>query len=141
MIIKTKVYLLFISFILLSTGCATIFSDSDIGSSKSNVIADKRLHHLVFCWLKDPGNQSHRDEIIGATKIFREIPGVIDVQVGHVLPSERDIVDDSFDVGILVVTKDAAGLQNYLDHPIHQQVKKEVLVPLVEKIIVYDFVK
>ena len=47
--------------------------------------------------------------------------------------SDREIVDDSFDVGILIVTKNQEDLQKYLDHPIHQKAKKEVLLPLVEK--------
>jgi hypothetical protein len=53
--------------------------------------------------------------------------------------SDRDIVDDSYDVGILIVTKNENELQKYLDHPIHQKAKKDVLVPLVDKILVYDF--
>ena len=53
--------------------------------------------------------------------------------------SDREIVDDSFDVGILIVTKNQEDLQKYLDHPIHQQAKKEVLLPLLERILVYDF--
>jgi hypothetical protein len=59
--------------------------------------------------------------------------------VGKVIESNRSIVDDSFDVGILVVVLDAKRLQEYLDHPIHQNAKRDVLLPLVEKVLVYDF--
>ena len=68
-----------------------------------------------------------------------DIPGVLNAQAGQVIMSDREIVDDSFDVGILIVTKNQEDLQKYLDHPIHQQAKKEVLLPLVERILVYDF--
>ena len=81
----------------------------------------------------------HRKQIIEITKTFQKIPGVLDAQAGEVVMSERDIVDDSYDVGILIVTKNENELQNYLDHPIHQKAKKNVLVPLVDKILVYDF--
>jgi hypothetical protein len=64
---------------------------------------------------------------------------VIEAQAGEVVMSDRDIVEDSYDVGILIVTKNENELQNYLDHPIHQKAKKDVLVPLVDKILVYDF--
>ena len=50
-------------------------------------------------------------------------------------------MDDSFDVGIVVVVKDEEGLQAYLDHPIHQKAKKEVLLPLIDRVLVYDFAK
>jgi hypothetical protein len=64
---------------------------------------------------------------------------VLDVQAGKAVASERDIVDDSFDVGILVVVPDERRLGEYLAHPIHQRAKNDVLVPIVEKILVYDF--
>ena len=98
----------------------------------------KEIHHLVLCWLKDPGNLEHRKQIIEATHSFREIPAVIEANAGTAVPSDRSIVDDSFDVGILVVVKDEKSLSSYLEHPLHQKVKKETLLPLVEKILVYD---
>jgi hypothetical protein len=42
-------------------------------------------------------------------------------------------------VGILVIVPDTKGLQEYLDHPIHQDAKRDILLPLVEKVLVYDF--
>ena len=100
---------------------------------------DGALQHLVLIWLKDAGNAEQRARIIEASKSFRDIPGVLDVQAGKAVASERDIVDDSFDVGILVVVPDDRRLREYLAHPIHQRVKNDVLLPLVEKILVYDF--
>ena len=59
--------------------------------------------------------------------------------MGKVIESNRSIVDDSFDVGILVTVSDVERLQEYLDHPIHKKAKQDVLLPLVEKVVVYDF--
>ena len=59
--------------------------------------------------------------------------------MGKVIESDRPIVDDSFDVGILVTVSDVERLQEYLDHPIHQNAKRDVLLPLMEKVLVYDF--
>ena len=92
-----------------------------------------------MCWLKEPGNQIHRKRIIDVSESFRDIPGVLEVYAGEVVKSERQIVDDSFDIGILIVTKDGTSLQEYLEHPIHQDAKQEVLLPLVDKVLVYDF--
>ena len=79
------------------------------------------------------------EERLSINRTFRDIPGVLNAQAGQVIMSDREIVDDSFDVGILIVTKNQEDLQKYLDHPIHQKAKKEVLLPLVERILVYDF--
>ena len=100
---------------------------------------EKAIQHVVLCWLKEPGNQLHRNQIIEVSKTFRNIPGVLEVRVGEVIESDRAIVDDSFDVAILVVVPDGKCLQDYLDHPLHQKAKKKVLLPLVKKVVVYDF--
>ena len=74
-----------------------------------------------------------------ACEKFRKIPGVLRVASGEVVLSDRSIVEDGYDVGLLVVVEDEEALQQYLDHPIHQKAKKEVLLPFVEKVLVYDF--
>ena len=99
----------------------------------------QELSHVVLCWLKEPGNTEHRDQIINISRTFKKIPGVLEVRAGEVISSDRPIVDDSFDVGILVIVPDAKRLQEYLDHPIHQEAKRDILLPLVEKVLVYDF--
>ena len=117
------------TFLILTVGCV----------SNHQSEREKALSHVVLCWLKEPGNTEHRNQIIEVSKTFTKIPGVLDVRVGKVIESNRSIVDDSFDVGILVVVLDAKRLQEYLDHPIHQNAKRDVLLPLVEKVLVYDF--
>ena len=115
-----------------------------LGCSKQNLSVQSNefaLQHIVLCWLKEPGNESHREQIIELTQTFNQIPSVLEARAGQVVSSDRDIVDDSFDVGIIVVIKDENALQAYLDHPIHQKGKTDVLLPLVEKVLVYDFKK
>ena len=113
--------------LLASTGCVGLGSRHD-----------GALQHVVLIWLKDAGNAEQQAKIIEVSKSFRDIPGVLDVQAGKAVASDRDIVDDSFDVGILVVVPDERRLAEYLAHPIHQRAKNDVLLPLVEKILVYD---
>ncbi|MBO94809.1 MAG: stress protein [Opitutales bacterium] len=123
-------YLAFLSLLLLP-GCISI----RIGTPPEQ----KVLHHVVLCWLKEPGNAEHRQQIVEATESLREIPGVLAARAGQVISSDRSIVDDSFDVGILVLVPDDQRLTEYLEHPIHKKAKEEILLPLVEKIVVYDF--
>lgn len=123
---------------LLLLSCISFQPSSQV---KAKAEGTKEIHHFVLCWLKDPGNLEHRKQIIEATHSFRKIPSVIEASAGTAVPSDRSIVDDSFDVGILVVVKDEKSLSSYLEHPHHQKVKKETLLPLVEKILVYDIKK
>ena len=121
------------------SGCFSTSLNVDTGVEYENTETRGKLYHVVLCWLKEPKNEVHRQKIIEVTKSFRDIPVVLNAQAGQVIMSDREIVDDSFDVGILIVTKNQKDLQKYLDHPIHQKAKKEVLLPLVERILVYDF--
>lgn len=135
-------YLMFLSrciffpFILLLGACFSSTPHIHLGLGK---IESPPLRHLVLCWLKEPGNVEHQNKIIAVTKSFREIPGVLDVQAGKSVPSDRSIVDDSFDVGILVVVDTKEALGEYLRHPLHDEAKKKILLPLVDRLVVYDF--
>ena len=118
-----------------------LFSQGCSFSNYEAVHSDPVLTHVVLCWLKEPGNVEQRNRIIKMTESFKEIPGVRAARAGNPIMSERDIVDDSFDVGIIIKVSDEAGLKKYLDHPIHQKAKKDVLLPLVDRVLVYDFAK
>ena len=136
---KRSRFLFLLTYISLLAGCFSASLNHEKMREADDVSTGRRLHHIVLCWLKDPGDQKDREKIIEVTKSFMDIPGVLNAEAGQVIMSDREIVDDSFDVGILIVTKNQEDLQKYLDHPIHQQAKKEVLLPLVERILVYDF--
>jgi hypothetical protein len=102
---------------------------------------DAQVHHIVLLWQKLPGNPTHRKQLIEASQQFADIPGVKSVSAGRAVLSDRDIVDDSFDVALILSFEDKAALQKYLDHPDHQQAVTDTLQPLVEKIVVYDFIE
>jgi heme-degrading monooxygenase HmoA len=98
------------------------------------------VSHVVLCYLKNKGNAADRQKILEATRALREIPGVYDIEVGYVLPSDRPVVVSDYDVGMVITFRDEAALRAYANHPKHQQATKEVLEPLTSKIVVYDFV-
>ena len=100
---------------------------------------DATVVHIVLVWLKEPGNPEHRQRIVAATREFEAIPGVIDVSVGEVAPSDRPIVDDSFDVGLYLTFSSVDAMNTYLADDRHQQALREIFRPLSERYIVYDF--
>ena len=113
---------------LFQVGCfSSSLSDLSLGI-KDIPVSEPKLHHLVFCWLKDSGNREHRNRIMQACEKFRKIPGVLRVETGEVVLSDRSIVEDSYDVGLLVVVEDeeALGLPGPPDSP---ESEKEVCSP------------
>jgi hypothetical protein len=98
------------------------------------------VSHVVICWLKEPGNVEARRKVIDASERLRAIPGVIDVYAGQVLPSERPVVDSSFDVGFIFTFKDKASMKAYVTSPEHQKALAEILRPNVDHYRVFDLV-
>ncbi len=99
------------------------------------------IEHVVLMWQKRPGNTADRAALIAACEELRAVPGVRSLHTGTALPSDRPIVDDSFDVGLTVRFDSVAALSAYGINPFHVKRKDEVLVPLTKKILVYDIVR
>ncbi|MES2474975.1 MAG: Dabb family protein [Verrucomicrobiota bacterium] len=116
---------------LVFASCATISPPAPKGS----------IDHVVLMWQKRPGNAADRAALIAACEKLRAVPGIRSLHTGTALPSDRPIVDDSFDVGLTVRFDSAADLAAYGPHPLHLKQKDEVLVPLTRKILVYDIVR
>ncbi|MEN3943687.1 Dabb family protein [Prosthecobacter sp. SYSU 5D2] len=103
--------------------------------------AKGKVEHVVLIWLKNPGDAKDRAAVIAAGKKFqREIPQVEHLSVGTPLASERPVVDDSFDVGLVMRFANAADLAIYEKHPVHVQAVNDVLKPAAKKLLVYDVV-
>lgn len=98
------------------------------------------VQHVVICWLHDRADHDAANRIIEAAKSFESIDGVMSVRAGSVLPSHRRIVDSSFDVALVITFTDPQAMNRYLEHPIHTQAVKDILKPLIRKIVVYDIV-
>jgi len=100
-----------------------------------------RVEHVVLVWMKDPGNAAQREKLIEAAYGLQEIPGIVHAYAGAALQSLRPEVDDSFDVALVFVFRDAAALEAYQTDPRHVQAVTEVLAPLAARFLVYDFVE
>ncbi len=110
----------------------------NFGISEEDVRTSE-IVHVVLIWLKEPTNDEHRSRVIEVTQSLRKISEIKELRVGNSVPSDRAIVDDSFDVGLYMVFDSKQDLQNYLVHSIHKDAVDNVLSPLSEKILVYDF--
>lgn len=119
-----------ITLLLLLTGCSQMPTTAAI---------DGRINHIVLIWLKDTGNPEQRHQIIEATRTLEQLPGIISVRVGKVIPSERKIVDDSFDIGVHMLFADRQSMERYSTHPEHQRILNQIVMPLTERLLIYDF--
>jgi hypothetical protein len=99
--------------------------------------ASDGIKHVVFCWLAQP-TAENRVRVIKTSRELSSIPGVVDLVAGTALPGARDIVDDSFDVGVVMTFGSKQDMENYLTSEAHMSRVREVLGPLCGRILVYD---
>lgn len=99
------------------------------------------VDHVVLMWQKRPGNASDLQALRAACADLRSIPGIQLLDYGTPLASDRPVVDDSFDLGLIVRFDSANALKAYEADPGHLKKVNEVLKPLTKKIVVYDIVR
>lgn len=116
-----------------------IFSYLCINSNTIVAAENKTITHVVMVWLQEPGNLQQRSAFIKASEQLNNSPGVISRHVGVVVPSERGVVDDTFDVAVSVTLKNKKALQAYLNDSRHKKILKEKIKPLVNRVVIYDF--
>lgn len=111
---------------------------SACSTTPEDKIQDTPVIHIVLIWLNDPGNEAHLQQVIDTSYQLKEIPIVQEVRVGKSISSDREIVDDSFDIGIYMKFRSTKDMEDYLVHAKHKHAVKTVLKPLANKILVYD---
>jgi len=116
--------------ILALASCATIAPPASSGT----------VDHFVLLWQKRPGNLEDRKDLAAAADSLRVIPGIRALDYGPALQSDRPVVDDSFDIGMLVRFDSAASLHAYETDPRHVEKVTKVLKLLTKKIVVYDVI-
>ena len=94
--------------------------------------------HMVYFWLREPGNKEHATLLAqGCQKHLAGIPGVLRLIVGFPAGTERDGVDNTYGVALLVEFTAAADHEVYQDHPDHLAFIAECS-PLWARVQVYD---
>lgn len=101
---------------------------------------ETRLHHVVVVWMKeDRRSDADVAALIAAHKQLNVIPQVLALDVGPMIPSERAVVDSTYDVASHFVFCDETAMQRYVEHPVHQTFLKDAALPMIDHYRVYDF--
>jgi Stress responsive A/B Barrel Domain len=95
--------------------------------------------HIVIFWT-DPADPAATDELIaGAEQYLRPIPGVLHFHCGKMVPSHRDVVDQSYQAALNLVFSDQQSQDDYQVHPLHVEFVEKVFKRVCVKAVVYDF--
>jgi hypothetical protein len=77
--------------------------------------------HFVLFWMKPGSTDAERAKLIQDSKDYLgKIPTVKHLWVGKPAMTPREVVDNSYDVGLCVVLDDSAGHDVYQIHELHK---------------------
>ena len=95
--------------------------------------------HVVIFWTR-PGHPEAAEELrAAAQKYLSTIPGISHFHVGRMVPSQRAVVDQSYQVALNVQFADKKAQDDYQVHPAHLEFVEKVFKPRCQKVVVYDF--
>ena len=95
--------------------------------------------HVVIFWIKPDVPDASERLLAGAEKYLRPCPGVMHYHCGQMAGSHRDVVEQSYQVGLNLVFEDRAAQDTYQDHPLHVEFVEKIFQPNCERVVVYDF--
>jgi hypothetical protein len=123
----------------LSGRARTANADEKAGAEKA-----PPLVHTVILYLKKDAPEGEVDALIAdAHELLRPIPSVRDLRAGKPAenPKPDNFTKNDYQVGLLVLFDNLAGLDAYLKHPMHLKfVDKHKKYIDFDKLLVYDFV-
>src|SRR5262245_13780577 len=78
--------------------------------------------HTVYFWLKKNAPPEARDQLVNdCHRLLGRIPTVRRLWAGRPAMTPRDVVDNSYDVGLCVIVDDVAGHDVYQEHSLRKE--------------------
>jgi hypothetical protein len=99
-----------------------------------------QVTHVILFWLKRPGNLDDQSFLRRTLRSLRRVRGVNDVRVGRSLPVARPGLEQSFDLGAVMIFRDREALEKFERDLRREQALNAMLRPLVRQYTVYNFV-
>lgn len=77
--------------------------------------------HTVYFWLKAGTSEAAREQLVRDCRDYLgKIPSVRQLMVGVPAMTPREVVDNSYGVGLTVVLEDSKGHDVYQEHSLHK---------------------
>ena len=92
------------------------------------------VHHVHF-WLK---NKEDKAKLIEGLETLIPITHIRDMHIGVPADTNRDVIDRSYDVSLLLLFDDLEAEEAYQHDPIHLVFVEQYAKPLCSKVVVSD---
>ncbi|MFB0498348.1 hypothetical protein FHW88_002136 [Mucilaginibacter sp. SG538B] len=100
------------------------------------ILQNTFVHHVHF-WLN---NKADKDKLIEGLNILLPIPHIRDIHIGVPANTNRDVIDRSYDLSLLILFDSPEAQEAYQVDPTHIIFAEEYAKPLCSKVVVVDSV-
>ena len=95
--------------------------------------------HIVIFWIKPDVEDAEKRLVDGLNHYLPDSPGVILMHVGRGAPSDRPVVDQSYQVALNITFKNKIVQDEYQVHRQHVEFVEKVFKQVCDRVVVYDF--
>ena len=99
-----------------------------------------QVTQVMLFWLKRPGNVDDQNYLLRALRTLRRVRGVNEVRFGRPVPGYRPSLEESFDLGVVVIFRNREALEKFQRDQQPEKAIDAMLRPLVRRYSVYNFV-
>lgn len=118
--------------------CAALLAGSSLaGAAIARPMKNPPFVHNVYFWMNNPDSAEERRKLETGLKTLRNIDQVKGFHLGKPVPSERDVVDDSFAYHLMLQFDSPEDQTAYQTVPVHEQFVADCS-GLWNKVQVYD---
>ena len=109
------------------SGCSALgISSGTCPASGGASLGEAPFLHVVIFKLKANAPEGEAQALIDdARELLAKVPSVKEVRAGRRAPVERSFNITDYDVGLVVKFPDKAGLEAYIEHPLHKEYVKK----------------
>ncbi|PWK74216.1 stress responsive alpha/beta barrel protein [Mucilaginibacter oryzae] len=100
------------------------------------ILQNTFVHHVHF-WLN---NKADKDQLIAGLNTLIPIPHIRHIHIGVPADTNRDVIDRSYDVSLLILFDSPEAQEAYQVDPTHVIFAEEYAKPLCSKVVVVDSV-
>ena len=111
-----------------------------VGCQSLSIRSADEVQHVVLVWFNEDISEQHIAQAVSESYVLQQkIPLIKRIRIGDAIPSDRKMVDDSFDIGLVMSFDSLADLRTYEQHPEHKAFLKQYIKGRVARVQIYDF--
>jgi hypothetical protein len=120
-----------------ATGTAAGTAAAQVSPAQAST--DGAFVHTVFFWMHEGATEADRQQLWEGLNSLRDVEQIQQLYAGVPAPTDRPVIDSSYDYSLTMIFADQAAQDAYQVHPVHEAFVANY-AHLWDRVVVYDAV-